>query len=314
MITLILGPETYVARTTLQRLKTELAEVAGVFDTIELASKASLGELQSATNMMPLLGGYKMVIARDWLAVGAKDVEAEVFEAYLKTVPAETRLIFVELALDKRLKLSKLVTQFADVVAAPLLDPAAARSFVVEFAKAEGINLPSAIAAALVERIGTSQWQLHQEILKLGAFAAGNSITREMVESLTPKNYEDAIFDLIDSVVSGQSGRALFLLQQNVASGMHGLQIFRSLGNHYRRLLYMRLRMDEGAASPAPLVKDFKTHPYAAEKIFAQARRQKSPALLAWYQQIGRFDQAIKKGQIDVDLALTYLVTGTHFA
>lgn len=86
--------------------------------------------------------------------------------------------------------------------------------FLISSAKRAGANLEFKEANYLIDRCGRSLTPLMQELKKLASYAAGGTITREMIDELTIPTLESTAFDLAKAILRKNEAEALSHLQK----------------------------------------------------------------------------------------------------
>ncbi|QQS23076.1 hypothetical protein IPM19_00715 [bacterium] len=131
-----------------------------------------------------------------------------------------SQIVFIEDTLDKRLTKTKQLMKIAEVKEFLAPAPEVAAKWIVSHAESIGITIQPAAAAEMSLRlIGETKKNLsttaaHNELLKLWAFAGEKTITKQMVEELTPKDLAIDLFALLDSIGQKNKPAVVRLLQQ----------------------------------------------------------------------------------------------------
>ncbi len=178
------------------------------FDGEEDEAQVIIDALQS----LPFLAQRKLVVIRNG---GANKEFADRIEQIISPIGDSTDLIFYETQIDKRtayFKELKNKTQFEEFSE---LDAHSLAKRLVEEAKNQDGQLGLANANYLVERVGTNQSLLANELDKLLIYDP--KITRRNVDLLTDPNPQSRVFDLLDAAFTGQKQKALKLYDEQRA-------------------------------------------------------------------------------------------------
>jgi DNA polymerase-3 subunit delta len=177
-------------------------------DAEEVHPQAILDALQN----LPFLATKKMVVVR---ALGANKQASELIEQIINSAGDDTDLILYEPATDKRTVFYKTLKSKTQLEELSELDARGLVSWLVDAATARGGELTSADANYLVERAGTDQSLLSNELDKLIIYNA--KITRKNIDLLTDPLPQSKVFDLLDAAFSGRKSRALELYAEQRA-------------------------------------------------------------------------------------------------
>ncbi len=207
MLKLLLGEDIYKKQ---QFLIADLAKFEGEVTRYQPDSNLpKLAELSGAS----LFGGAGAHVFFDCL----KNYEMDELQiAKESSVP----IYFVEASLDKRLKKSKEILQLAEVKEFPTPTVEEAPRWIVGHAEDIGLHIQPQAATELSKRLlgetgkNLSTLAAHNELLKLDSFADGKTITKEMVEELTPQDMSIDLFSLLDQIGNRNKSGAIQLLEQ----------------------------------------------------------------------------------------------------
>jgi DNA polymerase-3 subunit delta len=177
-------------------------------DGEEAEAQAILDAVQS----MPFLAERKMVIVR---SLGFNKQAAEQIEQIISSTGDTTDLIIHEPITDKRTAYYKSLKSKTQLEEFNELDIPALANWLVSEAKGIDASLSLNDAKFLVERVGTNQALLSNELEKLSIYAT--NITRENIELLTEPTPQSKIFDLLDAAFGSNKSRALELYEEQRA-------------------------------------------------------------------------------------------------
>ena len=195
-------------------LQTELRGLVAAFvaEHGDLALERLDGEeiefakLREALTSLPFLASKKLVVAR---SPSSNKQFVEQFEQLFGEVPDTTDLILVEPKLDKRAAYYKFLKSKTDFRDFPELDQSGLARWLIDSAKEQGATLSPADARYLVERLGTNQQMLSNELAKLLLYDA--KISHQSIDALTDPAPQSTIFQLLEAAFAGNPKRALAL-------------------------------------------------------------------------------------------------------
>ncbi len=168
-------------------------------------------------------------------------------------------------------------------------------------------------AKAIADVVNGDLLLADNELFKLVAYVDGErAISEDDVAALTPYVAEANIFEMVDSLASGNGKRALELIQQSLHDNPRdpGFGLFGMIVRQFRLVAMTRDYLDQGGPAQAEaLAKAIGAHRFTASKLPAQARRFHAQQLDAILKRLQRYDQDMKTGRIEPRLALDLLVT-----
>ncbi|MBI3261100.1 hypothetical protein HYZ64_01865 [Candidatus Berkelbacteria bacterium] len=154
---------------------------------------------------------------------------------------------------------------------------------------------------------GPDTWKIHQEIAKLLTLNA--AITPELVKKLTPPQTEGNIFELLDSLWSGNQQEAARKLTELVTSGQPLLQILSTISTAIRNLLLVKESIERSPSITSfQVARTLELHPYVVTKAFRSVRSIDRSELARKLELVGYIDQRIKTGRLEPGVALEILV------
>jgi DNA polymerase III delta subunit len=207
--------------------------------------------------------------------------------------------VIVEPKLDKRLGYYKTLKARTEFKEFPEPDAGGLASWLVAQAGREGAKLSSADARYLVERVGSNQQLLNNELDKL--LLAGPSITRGVIDRLTEPNPQSTIFELLDAAFSGRARRALDLYTEQRALKVEPQQIIAMLAWQLHILAIVKTA---GSRSADEIAKQARLSPFAVRKSQGIARQIELPRLKSLIKALLDIDRRSKRTALDLDEAL----------
>jgi DNA polymerase-3 subunit delta len=128
-------------------------------------------------------------------------------------------------------------------------------------------------------------------------------VDEQDVIALTASSATVSVFDMVDSLTEG-NGRSAIRLLHKLLETEEPMIIFAMIIRQYRLLIQAREMLDNGQ----PVDQVIRELGFGGKKAVAQARRYSIQQLEALYHRLLSFDEAIKTGQMPVDLMLDTLV------
>ncbi len=147
-------------------------------------------------------------------------------------------------------------------------------------------------------------YYLSNEIQKIISYAFDkDSIRYADVKDILPIKLEDRIFDMVDSIGSGDRSRALKLYRDMTLLGYGFYYINGMIVRQYRLLFQIRSLMDEGSSNS--VIKE-KTglRDFAVKKMYKQAEKYELKDLKLQLERCLKMDLNVKTGVLDEEFAL----------
>jgi len=282
-------------------------------NTTRLAGKVTFNELQGACDAMPFLARVRVVIVEGLFAAGVDRAFLDRLVAYLPTMPATTRLFFLEAdALPSTHRLLRLIdedkTGRAKLFELPTGNELERwlRGHVAE----RGGHIAPAAVQALAANVGSDLAALGNEVEKLLLYVGPEgTITAEDVALLSPYAGEAEIWDLVDALGGRQASRVAVLFQEKLNEGKEPFYLFSMFIRQFRLLLQTKSLLESGERA-AGIAQQLKLRPFAAEKLVRQAAGFSMAQLEQIYRRLLEIDMQAKTGQTDLVTALHLLIAG----
>ena len=172
-------------------------------------------------------------------------------------------------------------------------------------ARLHGVKLDADAVSTLVAAVGADTERVEQEVKKLGAFAAGATVSADDVRALVNGAIEADVFELTQAVVRKDARTAVATLERLLSDGNAVQQILALLLWQFRVLLFASAMRTNADAER--MAKAIRSSPYAITRATAFARRVTRADVLRAYEAIYAADVAIKTGRVESDVAALML-------
>jgi len=265
-------------------------------ETFEPSNLASL--LQGAS----LFANERLIVLRD----GAKNkLLWEQLGEWTDRVPAETTLVIIEPAIDKRTKTYKTLKAKSDFKEFGMPSDAELGNWLQKRAKELGAELGRSEAQYLVERVARDQWRLSQEVEKL----AGVTITRALIDELVEPSPEGGAFELLDAALAGNDQR----LTKLVASLKHQEDPYKLFGLLASQVHTLAVVAVAGTRSADQIAQDSGLHPFVVRKTQGIAQKLGQKRISQIVEDVATCDMQLKSTGADpwqlLELALRKVAT-----
>jgi DNA polymerase-3 subunit delta len=311
MIIFLHGPNTFASRRQLDGMAQAYLKKTGSdlgLDRIDGAS-TNPAELSNSLHAAPFLASSRLVIIN---RLSQNKTATAQIEKIINQIPPTTVAVFYEETVDQRTTYFKALARADKVVVFGHLAGAAARTWIKAEAKRLGAEIDPPALQMLLDHAGgeawrqrqeINQWRLQNELTKLAAYSP--SITAETIRLLVEPSHSQNIFDLVESMTSGQADRAGRILNELMAAGANELYLLTMIIWQLRNLL---LAKSAGPISPAELARSAGMSPYVARKMQAAHRRFSLEQLAQAFQEAVETEYLIKTGAHKPDVLLERLV------
>lgn len=259
-----------------------------------------LDRIRESLESMPFLSSKKLVVLR---TPSANKTFVEHADKLLANIPESTDVIVIEPKLDKRLGYYKFLKKATDFKEFNELDEYSLSKWLVEYAKAEGGVLSQADARHIIERVGTNQQMLANELAKLLSYHS--VVTRQTIDLLTEQTPQSTIFELLDAVFAGNTKRALALYQEQRALKVEPQQILAMLAWQLHITVLIK---SAGGRSVEEISREAKLNPFVVRKSQALANKLHMAELRNLVRRALELDVRIKSESINADDALQHFL------
>ncbi len=183
-------------------------------------------------------------------------------------------------------------------------------SFIVKRLKEEDYFMSLKAIEMLLERTNYEFNLIEQELNKLKIYKFDEKeINERDVLSLVPRNLEDNIFELTNSMISKQPAKTLEIYQDLLAQNEDPLRILNFIASKMRELFHARLLLQKGYGKD-----DIANHfGYSSGRTYYLLKNASSLSVVQLEEQLNRLSQLdyeIKSGQKDKKLGLELYLLG----
>jgi len=303
MIVTLAGPNQFLLKKSLDETTRQFMDKYG-----ELALERLDGEdiepqaVIDAVQSLPFLAERKLVVVRN---LSANKLAAEKIEQIISSVATPVSLVFYEPLPDKRTVFYKTLKAKTDLREFTDLDGRGLATWLATEATARRGELKLADANYLVERVGTNQALLGNELDKLIIYDP--KISRQNIDLLTEKTPQGKVFDLLDAAFGGNQHRALALYDEQRAQKIEPQAILAMLA---WQLNILAVAKHGAGKQPNEIAQDLGVSPYPVSKAAALARQMDAQKIKNLVNEAEKIDRLGKTKAIDLDEALkTYIAT-----
>jgi DNA polymerase III subunit delta len=348
MITLIHGPVELLRAEALEKIVASCGDDPEMVElnTTRLDGRGlTPAQLENACDTMPFLAEKRLVVVDGLLArlagagrgpakAGGKPGEAKpeeppaagtdeplpealkgqtkAFLSYFERVPESALLVLMEEDVAAGQAVRKLQEMSRDgrakVVTCEKIRKNDLPNWIRSRAQMRQVKLDGPAIMDLAEFVGDELRQLDQELIKLGDYARGRTVTREDVRLMVPATRAASVFDLVDALGSGNGPSASRLMTHALdVDGEPPLRMLVMIARHYRQLIQLKAMQAEGARPPE-IARALGIFEWKMGGLANQANLRSFGRLEAAMEKILAADEAIKTGQMSDREAMDVLL------
>ena len=250
------GEEEYTKRSALKALREKVAggDFAAMNDSrlIDPAPDA----LIAAAETLPFMSDRRFIEVRDsaMLTAGkAKDYDEDTavkeLDGYLGQMPDTAVIVFfVHGKADGRKKLYQVLKKKANIVVFDPLDDKELARWIAATLKKEGKKISAATCQRIWFSAGRDLTMLANELGKLAAYAGEREeVTEADVQAVCVQSTEYKVYDMADTLLSGQGAKAMHMLEALLRDGEERLMLLSLLGRQCRQLSYVKAMAAAGS-------------------------------------------------------------------
>lgn len=320
------GPEAFRKKEALDQLRASvgIADVVEANTTVLPGKGLTLSQIMNAASAMPFLADRRLVIVEGLLASTeeqqtarprgrsrAAKGDADPWEGLadaLRALPSTTTLVFLDGEVRKTNPLLQVLEPVAEVTAFQPPTGEALHRWIREQIAEAGASITPGAASALVELVGGNLWALHGEVEKLALYADGRAIEEQDVDALVASSREASIFRFVDAVLAGRAGQAMQLLHGLLQGGAELGYILTMISRQLRFVLVAQELQRSGAPQQEFSSRLGLSGDFALRIVLEQSRKYKAEQLENMYGKLVDTDWAVKRGEMEEELALQTLV------
>lgn len=241
-------------------------------------------------------------------SVSKEDEDSLMLAEYLGTQPSSTHFIFVQESVDKRKKLYKAIEKCGRILECDHLSDQALLQWTGSLFKKQGALIDVRTLSLFLQYTGTDMQNIRMEADKLAALCGeNNAVTPQMVESITCRQMNDRVFDLIEAMANCQREKAMRIYMNMKALQTPAPLILSLIHRQYLQLLQVKELMAKNRTD-AELASLLKVPPFAIRKYKAMAGRYTGDNLRRRIERCIETDAAFKAGKLDMNAAVEMLV------
>ena len=303
---LLYGEERYLRRQYRDRLRNAMCGEGDTINTHFYEGKdISVGEIIDQAEVLPFFAERRVIFMED---TGLFKAGGERLAEYLSEANATSFFVFNESEVDKRSRLYKTVQSKGYIVNFEVQDETTLKRWIAGILKREGKKITVSTAELFLEKTGTDMENIYTELEKLICYCLDKPIIEAQdVEAVCTDRITNHIFDMINAISAGQSGKALALYNDLVTLKEPPMRILFLLARQYNMLLQVKELKAKGFDQKAIGAK-VGLSPYIAGKYAAQASGLRTAQLKEAVEECVKAEEAVKNGRMNDVMGIEVLI------
>lgn len=221
----------------------------------------------------------------------------------------QLKLVFWEEGkIDKRGKLYKFIKKHGEESEHKLPSPNYLQKWTFNQLKNEGLDCSKSDVDKVIQKVGIDQYQLEQEISKLGLFVRSHNRTKlqeEDFDVLTSNAREVEIWAFLDAV-SSRDKKQIIELFEELYTKKEDFPYLSAMLIRQLKILYLLI---SPKISERELTEVLGMHPYTLKNAKKYINKFNLPFIVLFMEKLTNLDYQVKQGKIDPKLGLTLLLS-----
>jgi DNA polymerase III subunit delta len=297
-LVMMFGEDNLSLREELSRWQKGFAIKHGDMNMEELdGSSVSPTQVRAAISASPFLGEKRLVVVKDFQRHKKADAKRELKDV-IELLPDFTILVLAENKVpDKRSSLYKYLVKNATLKPFNKPEGAALTNWILARMKKHGGTIDYSVAAGLAAIVGGDLWQLDNEIQKLSLYAAGQPVTKAMIDELVIGNLDQNIFEMTDRLARKDTAGTLKLFRELHEQGNEAPYLFAMVTRQFRLMLEMKAHHEQGT-HPKSIATQMKVHPFVVTNTLKYCRNFSKDQLQSSLEKLLDVDRRLKTGRL----------------
>lgn len=318
-IYLFYGDEEYVKNEYVKKVEKLIVDDQFLdFNKIIFEGKIDQNKVIDACDTLPVFADKKLVIVKssglfkstksnddiseNKLAKGSGLIE------YLKSIPSQTVIIFVENEIDKRLKLVNTIKKNGIVVEFAFRNEDELGAWIASYLAKSNKKISRDSVLLIIEYLDQGIQQMIHEIDKLiGYMGERDVVTSDDIKMVCTRCIKSRIFDLIDSVSTNNGKRSVQLFEEMISLKEPIQKIFVMIAKQFRNMLFA-VELQRESVSPKDIASKLGLMPFIVNKLIKHAKSFGSKKLKDLVEETYELDVKVKNGLIDSKIATEILI------
>ncbi|PID52079.1 MAG: DNA polymerase III subunit delta [Candidatus Moraniibacteriota bacterium] len=312
MILFFYGEETFQSSQKVQKLKKSFLDNHASSEPIvfDCEEKCDVNEIAGAFAVQDLFSQEKMIVIENFFANTKAEEQKQLLE-YLDIQISDVIIFFEKCVPRKNATLfTWLIKNAQTVFESKELQGFELERWIEEVSANRNIDIDIAAIKELILYVGNDLWLLSQEIDKLGNYAGGDNISVDSVKQMVHGRVDADMFQTVESIVSGDKGKAMMFLKKQIAKGDEPFHIFSMYAYQLRTLILISgVVSDKKIFDKNSIAKIVKIHPFVVQKSLSMLQNISQKKLKKMHKDLTLLDRDVKQGKRDIFEALDIFIT-----
>lgn len=278
--------------------------------------ETSISDVLLEVQTYPFFGEDKMIIADHAYFLTAKQVKTQVEHNvedllnYIEQPVDFSTLILIAPyeKLDARRKITKQLKKHAMVIECQSVKAWEIDKWVDHLAKQFKIYLDKPAEQLLINETGTNLGLLEKEIEKLALYVGENGkVPLDIAQELVSHQGNATGLTLVDKVIEKDLAGAIKVYRDLIKFNEEPIALVALLASQLRTIYQVKILLKKGYQQPQ-MARQLKVHPYVVKMSIERERRFSLDKLYQYLNACAETDQAIKRGEMEKDLAFEFLL------
>lgn len=303
---LLHGEERYLRRQYRDRLKKAMCSEGDTMNVHFYEGKdISVGEVIDQAEVLPFFAERRVILIEN---SGLFKSGGERLADYLAEPGETSYFIFNENEVDKRSRLYKTVQSKGYIADFGVQDENTLKRWIAGILKREGKRITVSTAELFLEKTGTDMDNIYMELEKLISYCLDKPVVEAQdVEAVCSNRTASHIFDMINAIAAGQSGRAFSLYNDLLTLKEPPMRILSLLTRQYNMLLQVKELKEKGFDHKA-IGARVGLSPYIVGKYVTQASRFRQAQLRKALAECAEAEEAVKNGKMNDVMSVEVLM------
>jgi len=223
-----------------------------------------------------------------------------------KNMPSDL-IIWEDQKIRSNTRLAKAFAKNKVLVEGPDLNKRTFQTWARKYLDDNEIKISRNAIHLLAERVNYDPERLTRETAKIKLLGE-KEITEDDIENVCPDTLEHSIWELIDSINSGNNREAGKKLNIVIRQGNDPFFVLFMIARNLRMTILTKILLNKNY-STSQIARKIKSPPFIINKIKRTAREMQMSRLKKIYEKLSNIDYSGKTGQLDVELALNILLS-----
>lgn len=303
---LLYGEETYLKNFYKDKLIAALSRPGDTLNFSVFSGRSvNSEELISLADTLPFLAEKRLIVVKD---SGFFKKTDERLAEYVKNVPSETVIVFVEDEVDKRGKMYKAVNASGYAAEMKTPEERELRQWVAAQLKKYGKKVRQSTVEAFIGRVGTDMQTMSSELDKVVSYVGEREIVEDSdIMEICTVHLSNTVFDLVDAIAAGRQKAAMDLYYEMIMAKEPPMRILFLIAREFNSLLETKVLASEGADKKT-IASKIGRPPFVVGKYQSLASRFTAAYLRQALTDCIDMEESVKTGKITDRLSVELLI------